>query len=676
MCGIGGIVCFNGPRKLVPFIQKVGQQLRHRGPDDEGYLLLAADTGIVEFAGPDTVPEVRQRIPQLTTVAETSATVAFAHRRFAILDPSSSGHQPWYNQTHDTALTFNGEIYNYLELRDELAKAGHGPFSTGTDTEVVAAAYEAWGLEAFQRFNGFWALAILDRKRGKLILSRDRFGKKPLYVVRVGDILLFASEIRALFCVVDQARAGIGVDPASLMLYLLYDRRDTLRPCMWEGIDVLPPASFDAFDLATGERERQVYWLPPAGRRTETEFPLAGALERFTATFDEAVRIRLRSDVQLCANLSGGLDSSAIVASAQMSMGQGGRLQTDHIRYDDAPELDEAEYARVVAGAVGTDHRELKVSSEEIWQKLDYLIEAFEEPVHSMAFMSQWLGWKRMSDMGVKVILHGAAADEVLAGYSYLTEIADYSSFNRGEWRQYFAARPPGNLRGHLRTLKWFGKGRVLPDVSNPLRKVFGLVDRRICNRDYAPDLHVKWFQPEFLQATKEAHERFNIDFCRVDNDLDSRMRADLEWLRIPFWVNAMDKSMMNIPIEVRMPFLDYRLIELILEMPLSYVYRDGWSKYILRLMLEKRVPKEVAWRKKKIGFSVPKSVWLQRHADWVRSTLESNRDDLSGSIKVDSMLRDPSQVPVNLLWRCLNVAKWYEVFRPYRSLPTDMSII
>ena len=305
-----------------------------------------------------------------------------------------------------TILVFNGEIYNYLDLKSELKALGMGPFVSDSDTEIVSYAYQAWGLDCFKKFNGFWAIALLDLNRNIAVLSRDRFGKKPLYYHKTenGD-LYFASTIKALLHARKKTNNKLSICNDSVFLYLAYDRRNTLKSCFWSEIELISSSNARVIDLETGKFDDYKYWSLNQNRKSTGDISLNDATHDFREIFDDSVRLRLRSDVPIAASLSGGLDSSSIVASAQKYLGVGSRLLTCNVRYNDTPELDESYLASVVSEHTGTKHQTLTLSSSEVWEHIDHLVDVLEEPVHSLAFMTQWLGWKATQEQGAKVIL-------------------------------------------------------------------------------------------------------------------------------------------------------------------------------------------------------------------------------------------------------------------------------
>jgi len=660
MCGISGIVSFSGPRDLVPIIHKMTDAIAHRGPDDEGYAVISQALEPKFFSGKASPQEVSRAFAAIESAYGIPGEVALGHRRFSIIDPTPDGHQPWYDKEGGAVLVFNGEIYNFIELREELEKLGFSPFRSRSDTEVLALAYRAWGTECFKRFNGFWAVAIYDLKKRRLILSRDRFGKKSLYLHRPDrKTLIFSSEIRSLMCGTQGGRRSFTVDNGAALLYLLYDRRNTLKGSMWKDIELLPAGVTRTVELDSGSHTDKKYWSFPRERRTQAEISLQEAVQGFRELFEDAVRLRLRSDVPLTANLSGGMDSSAIVVTAQNIMGNQATLMTDHVRYrGDTSVLDEYEYARAVAKKAGCDYRELYISYDEMFSELDHLIELFEEPVHSMAFFTQCLQWRTIASSGTRVALNGSAGDELLCGYAHLTDLVDFESLAKLNLGKYFAVHSFKNLRKHLQAMKWIlKKGKALPQIkTNPLRTLLGIPE---------PDHNACYFSKQFLDSTDDVHQEFNRLYMEANSSIEKRIRAEFEFLRIPFWCNAMDKSMMSIPLEIRMPFLDYRLVEFTSQLPIEHLYSAGWTKRVLREAVKELLPEAVVWRKGKIGFAAPYREWLGHIKPEATALLKKENEKLSAFINIPTVLDRYDQMHKMTLWRIINFAKWLDIFGP-----------
>ncbi len=666
MCGICGITFFNNSRPCAEGLFNMNSSLKHRGPDGEGFALVLPEETVKLFSSSDSPDTIREALPSIEEAYGLSAKAGLGHRRFSIIEPTAAGHQPWYDENGKTILVFNGEIYNYVELREELNQLGFGPFRTNSDTEVLSVAYRAWGANCFQHFNGFWAIALYDLQKRQLLLCRDRFGKKPLYLYRHGsDVLYFSSEIRSIMSVVPGGRKSFTVDWESALLYLLYDRRNTLKGVMWKDIELLPDATLRCINIDSGQYKDVKYWSFPKQRKSERALPLKEAIEGFKDVFYEAVRLRLRADVPLAANLSGGMDSSSVVAVAQNILGADNKLETDLIRYRDAPELDEHEYANAAAQFVGSNHRENFISSGHSWSFFESMIEAVEEPVHHMGFFTQWLGWKAFTDQGIKVILHGACGDELLCGYPWLVEIDDLDSLNRLNFRRYYQTHPFFSIGEQKKVLRNIIGGRVFPRLTNPLRSLAGKIDYRVFCNEYTPQIFNNFFNHDFMKRANVINMTFNRRCVHADANLSNRIRADFEWLRIPYWCNTMDKSMMEIPVEVRMPFLDYRLVEFTSRLPISYIYRNGWTKYILREAMEGLLPPKVLWRTQKQGFLAPTRKWLDYHQSDVEDLLHRTKSTLSAFVNIDAVIRDYRTIPYKVLWRITNLAKWLEVFTP-----------
>jgi asparagine synthase (glutamine-hydrolysing) len=289
-----------------------------------------------------------------------------------------------------------------------------------------------------------------------------------------------------------------------------------------------------------------------------------------------------------------------------------------------------------------------------MFSELDHLIELSEEPVHSMAFFTQWLQWRVIALSGTRVVLHGSAGDELLCGYQHLCDIANFESLAKLNLRKYFSNHPFTDLRKHWHTLQWIFKVKAQPRIPNHLRTLLGLSDHSTI-----------YFSKRFLESTDDVDQEFIRLYLEADSSLENRIRAEFELLRIPFWCNAMDKSMMSIPLEVRMPFLDYRLVEFTSQLPIEYLYSAGWSKRVLREAVKELLPDTVVWRKKKIGFSVPEREWLNQLKPEVIPLLKKEAEKLSTFINIPAILDGYDRMPEPLLWRIVNFAKWLDIFGP-----------
>jgi asparagine synthase (glutamine-hydrolysing) len=587
--------------------------LRHRGPDDEGYVALTVDRPAVAFAGRETaagcVPDSAPCAPADPFPAD--ADVVLGSRRLAILDLSPAGHQPMSSGS-GRWIVHNGEIYNYRELRTELSAFGHR-FAGGSDTEVALAAYEQWGTGCFGRFNGMWATAIWDAPRRTLVLSRDRFGVKPLYMASLaGGGLAFASELKALLAGGIPARAH---EP-SLQTFLDTGRIDVSGAATcFEGIEQVEPGTFVECPLGGAQEVTRYYTLVSRGPATNDE------TAELLALLDDAVSLRLRSDVRVGSCLSGGLDSSAIVSLAQSRL-DGGTEPMRTFTFSAAAEpIDETRFAAAVADRAGAEPY-FTTAPDDIAEHVLATAWDQDEPVGSGSVVAQRLVMALAHANGAKVLLDGQGGDEVLAGYSYYrpARLADLVTSLR-------LARAVSELRSSVGndalSVGWLG------------RATLGELRRRRPGR----------------------------------GRLASRQLDDIR-LHLPALLHYEDRNSMAFSIEARLPFLDYRIVELGLGLPGAAKIAGGWTKAVLRHALEPRLPAEVVWRRDKVQFSVPQ-------VDWLRGPLRELAGDLlSGPEFAGRPVGDAGAArsllarldildgrEADRLWRLLALELWYRTY-------------
>lgn len=630
MCGIAGIIDLAArdvsPRQL----RAMTDAIRHRGPDDEGYVLL--DSGsrkLLAACGPSSPDDVSAILPAIETIPEGSGfDIGLAHRRFSIIDLSSGGHQPLCSLDRACVVTFNGEIYNFVELRIELEGLG-SKFFTQSDTEVLAEAYRQWGCDCFSRFNGFWAVAIYDAQAGRVILATDRLGKKPLYWTRHGSRVYFASEIKTLLAV-PEVSAARRVNEAAAYRWLAYGLRDVDHETMFAGINRLPGGSWAVVDSRFPTNIVR-YWEPPAERLTERQISPREAIVRTRELLLEAVKLRLRADVPWCVELSGGVDSSAIVALvAQINAKP---VTTFTVRFAD-PGANEAHFARLVADHFQCDHREIEPVNDDFWGEVQDFTYQMEEPYHAPNIHTHQVVWRTMREHGSKVGLNGAGADEVFAGYSYYFSPA-IAQFLAG-----------GQLGAALsNSLRWSQHGspllRMRRSLASLLHLVPGLMTAR---RERSTQESCDWIRAGFAPHPIRSHM------------LNAILRADLTSTKIPYWLMADDKSAMQLPFEPRNPFMDHEVVDFACRLPASYLVRDGWHKWIVRKAVEDFLPQEVLWRRSKMGFPFPEK----------RFFAESRS-------RIDHILReaDNPYVDTALLlakgrcqdWRIISFLLWHEMY-------------
>lgn len=643
MCGITGIIDFDESGKPEEILQ-MNNLIKHRGPDDEGYFLFNKKGDKVLCSGNDSIDEVKQTQINVLEKSHQQFSVLLGHRRFSIIDPSFLGHQPFIEAEGHYSLIFNGEIFNYIEIKDSLKSLGH-KFKSDSDTEVLLKAYIQWGVKCFELFNGFWAIAILDCKKNSIILSRDRFGIKPLYIYKQKRRIYFSSEIKAIFPFYMEK----DVEREAVYMYLVHDRKDSMHDSLWRNIKQVPSAHYVEICLETGREIYTRYWDYPVRRLEESEVDLESSIDELNSLLEDSVRLRLRSDVPIEANLSGGLDSSSIVYHASKILRKYDKRLTVHtIRYNNDLALDESKKAKEIANSLDIDYKEIVLNADDVWKNLDQLIYNLEEPVHSAAFYVQWLAWKQIAKEGYKVILHGSANDELMMGYSYLSQIHDLNRLNKFDIPLRMQSRHTLYPKNVARIIKWI------------LQKKINLIGHPIL--DSALNYNSKAFNKDFLVSTSEIEKEYNTKYSLWNSTASNRISADWNNLRIPFWVNIMDKSMMSIPIEVRMPFMDYRLVEFAFKQPISYHYHNGWTKYLLRKSVSGKLPSEIVWQKDKIGFTVPKRKWIFDNIKNIESIIKNGSAE--DYIDADYVTSNLESIDIDTLWRIINFIKWKNLFK------------
>ena len=647
MCGIAGYYDAREPASESR-VRAMADRLVHRGPDAAGFALICTKTGrswTGDRAKPDTVFDL-----------------ALGHRRLSIIDLSDAGHQPMASPDGRHCVVYNGEIYNYLELRTELRAMGH-VFRSDSDTEVLLAAYRQWGPEFLTRCNGMWGFALWDSEKQELLCARDRFGVKPLYYAYGPDWFVFGSEIKALLAhprVVRRPNDAIVYDFLALKL------ADHTNETFFAGIHKLPPAHTLVYRPGR-EPELRRYWdvRPSFELSAEPEID-ERAIARFEELFVDAVRVRLRSDVPIGTCLSGGVDSSSIVVTANHLMFEelklpralvGDRQRTfsacfDDTRFDERPFIDE------VIAKTGASNYRVFPSGERLWDELPTVVAHMDEPFQSTSQYSQYNVFRLAKQSGVTVTLDGQGADELMAGYPGYHGVLLATLLRAGRvlaaGREAFAA------------WRLAGRGRSAADLA--LRAAYGLLPERLSTPIRtlaAPHLAARTPEGRSLNViNRDLQARF-ADRRRAwiarrsasMHDLGAKLYADVFEFSLPALLRYEDRNSMAFSIESRTPLLDYRLAEHIFSLPISLIMRQGWTKWIFRRAMENRLPSAVQWRKDKLGFVTPEAIWLEQGKARVAALLEG---DLASRAYLNaSSLRKHLDAPIAGMFST-DVFRWY----------------
>jgi len=575
MCGIAGHLSPGSAQPTLAPLVAMAREIRHRGPDDEGAVALGLRAGVRR--------ELRRGELAAAAGEACAHEVGLAHVRFAIVDPSDAGHQPFWNDTRSAVLVWNGEVYNHLEVREELEKLGQR-FRTRSDTEVLMRAWQRWGEGAFERLNGFWAVALWDLRRRRLWLSRDRLGKSPLYYGVARGALWFASEIKALLAVA--GGEAFPADAGAVADFVRHGWRDVDHGTFYRGIATLPSASTAVVgeDLAV----RPVrWWRLPERRCTEQELDLREAGEGLARVLADAVRIRLRADVPLAMELSGGLDSSSLVALRAAS-GAAGRFAAYTVKVED-PRVDEEPFARLVAARWPRqiDYRVIAPPLLEFWEHADRFVWLVGEPFHAPNLLTNHRVRQRIRADGYKVVIAGSGGDEALAGYAHEVAVPFLASLLRG---------------GH-----GFAFARELA-AATPARRM-ALARRLVFGARSPAPVHPA------LAARVPGEGRLR---ARPPTTFDALMRANEGPWKLNQWLRSGNNVHYGIPIEARAPFLDHRVVELCFRLPATHLIRRGWTKYLLRRAMEPLLPLPVVWRRHKSGYPFEWRTWLAASKPWI----------------------------------------------------------
>jgi asparagine synthase (glutamine-hydrolysing) len=603
MCGIIGFVGLRDGSCRSGQFENAVNALAHRGPNAEG--ITAWDTLGRRHCGRGN---------------DSEYVVGLGHRRLAILDLSAAGTQPMLSP-QGAWIIFNGEIYNYVEIREELKKMGHRFVST-SDTEVILAAYAQWGRDCVHRFNGMWAFAIYDVARRGLFWSRDRLGVKPFYYVHSEKSVGFASEIAALHCLLGKAPV---VNPGQLAKFIVLGIGDDGEETLYNDVRELSPGHCAWLQLEAGTLDIWQFWTLPDDR--DLELTDEEAVDQFAELLQDAVRIRLRSDVPLAITLSGGTDSSAVAVAASRIGATG--IVTITSSFPNQPEIDETRYACEVAKRCGLESVLVEPDLGCLVEDEPRLTRHQAAPYGSLSLYVHWALIERIKALGIPVVLSGQGGDELFLGYERyytahcLAQFPDLFSMAKSVFQ---ASRNSSlGLATMAMHLAYFGNRRL----------------RRLRLLRRARNI----YNPALLQALPDLLPNSDFSLRRLQ-------RQEIAGQQLRHLLRYDDRTTAAHGMETRLPFLDYRLVEFAYRLPWSHKVRHGWTKYLIRCYLQRHVPSSVAWRKNKLGFNAPQF-------EWARRLVECRGERLMGSPFRRSLLR-----PELGRFSSLAGAHWWNVYQ------------
>jgi len=607
MCGIAGFAGFNNDKML----KRMLISIKHRGPDDEGVYV------------------------------DHENKVSIGNKRLAIIDVKT-GHQPVHNENKSMWIVFNGEVYNYRELMEELKKAGHR-FYTKSDTETVIHAYEEWGESCLNKFNGMWAFAIFDCNKQELFVARDRFGIKPLYYFWDEKKFIFGSEIKALL------QCDLVRKPNDKIIYdyLVNGLLDHTEETFFEGIKRLMPAHYMV--VKGNGIEIKKYWSVPKINRN-IDFSSQNNEEyaqKFYNLLKDSVRLRLISEVPVGTCLSGGIDSSSIVSIINKFLSSnvetreviGEKQKTFSAVYSDK-KVDEREYIEEVAKATRVEKNYIFPSADMFWKEIKKLVYHQDEPFTSTSIYAQWNVMK-LARKKVTVLLDGQGGDELLAGY-----LSYYGIFLLNLLRK----------KEMLHFIKELVSGLDIAMSFFP--QYFGRSGKRTAIKEILN----KEFLARFGSEKKEEWKT---------SELVDVLYKDLTTYSIPQLLRYEDRNSMAFSLEARVPFLDYRIVEYVFSLPITQKIRNGWTKFVLRNAVRGVIPKKIRKRRSKIGFETPEKEWMIKLRHEIRKLFASKRFEQRKYFNQKEVLKKFDEFCDGKLdesfsrvfWRIINLEIWFEVF-------------
>jgi asparagine synthase (glutamine-hydrolysing) len=573
MCGISVLLAPHASPKLISRLVAMHGAIRHRGPDGEGFLLSDGQGKVIHATKPDAL-----------MAATTAPRVGFAFRRLKICDLSTAADQPMSSADGKTWIVFNGEIYNFRALRSELEAKGHVFRSLG-DTEVILAAFEEWGEDCFARLDGMWAIVILDLRRNRLVISRDRFGIKPLYwTIDDGGALLLASEIKQVLAA-GERRAPRSNRPL-IAAFLHGYRYPALEETFFEGIRSIPPATWCEIDLAAPAPPRfRPYWALSDFTVERNQLSYREAVERVEEVLGHAVVSHCQGDVKVGALLSGGLDSSTLVGLAHRDGAP--KLPTYSLGYRDAaPQFCEMPYVDAMARRDGIENHETTLDASWVADNTDRILWALEEPPLAMPAFAQYRVFQFCAEHGATVILDGQGADEVTAGYAYHQRLFVKDRLLHGRPLSAFSELRAIAKREHRSASSLFYEQFVAPRFRT--RPKF----------TWIADGGERASNPEVTFAQQ--------DFGRDHSLVNRQLYFDVRWGNVKIVLGYGDRNAMAHSIESRVPYFDRAFVELLFSLPDDFKIGNGDRKRALRDVARRYVPPEITERADRMGFGTP----------------------------------------------------------------------
>ena len=595
MCGIGGIINKNNKSVEELLIHQMTEIIAHRGPDSSGSYLYK--------------------------------NIAFGHRRLSILDLSSSGHQPM-KYLDDLVITYNGEIYNFIEIREELIQKGY-IFDSNSDTEVILKAYHCWGKTCVNYFNGMWSFSILDIKQKIVFCSRDRFGVKPFYYIENNDLFSFGSEISQLLPFLPNRilNKKVALD------YLISGIEECSNETFFKDIYLLKGGHNLVFDLQTNSYEIERYYNLKLSDQKNT------SVDDYIQELKRSITLRLRSDVKVGTCLSGGIDSSTISSFAsKLYQNSNEKFMAIHAKSSEY-KTDESEFAKIVSKIANINLNFVEPSYSDFKSNILSIIKIQQEPFGSLSIIMQYFVFKKAKELGCIVMLDGQGGDETLLGYERYYPAIVKSKKGIAKLKALLQSSKNSRL-SLLDTIKY---QYYFSNYKLRLKRL------KYKNSFYKSEI-LNEYESEELRIISESY-----------NDISILQKNEIESSQLPHLLKYEDRNSMANSIESRLPFLDYKLVELSLNTNNSLKIKDGWTKFILRKAAETILPKEIVWRKAKLGFNAPEKTWTKEFENEMIKEIEQS-EILNNFIHFKKLYF--KNLDLRTKWRLYNFSAWEKEFK------------
>lgn len=619
MCGITGIINLNKNQTDKNLIKEMNDLIKYRGPDDEGFYY------------------------------DDENGLAFGHRRLSILDLSSLGHQPMSSKNGDLWIVYNGEVYNYIELKDELLQKGY-VFESKTDTEVILKAYQEWGEDCVKKFNGMWAFAIWDKVNKKLFCSRDRFGVKPFYYFYNNNVFVFGSEIKQILL---HPEYKFSVNKAALYDYIAFGHFNISEETFYENINQLFGAHSLVLDLSSSESKLKIhqYWDINLNKKSVNFSDKKKYTRKFYELFYDSVKLRLRSDVPVASCLSGGLDSSSIVCMVNKQLKETTKhppQETYSSCYEDK-RFDESKYVKIVEDNLDIKPHRVYPTPEDFKNTLENIVWHMDSPTVNGSIYSQRCVFKAAHENGIKVMLDGQGGDEVLAGYHsyfpyYLVQLIKEFNFIQFLKELYY-----------LRKIHKQRLNEIITNISALAKK-------------HTHKSSIDWLDNDFQNSCQNLSTSLKLkhrDYC--SDKLKNILYKLIRYTNMPALLHYEDRNSMTFSVESRVPFLDYKLVEYAFTLPGSLKIKNGTTKIILRSALKNLLPEEILKRQDKMGFESPDSVWIHTvFRNYLLNLLDSKAAKELTIFNIDLLKKHISQrlISHDKLWKIIGIIVWYDIVK------------